>query len=46
VSLKTKQAIVTFDPAQVTVRQMTEAIDRLGFRAALKTPAPGPPPMR
>jgi copper chaperone CopZ len=48
VSLKTKEAVVTFDPAQVTVQQMAEAVDRLGFRAAVKSPPPSavPPPPR
>ena len=40
VSLRTKEAIVTFDPAQVSVPQMVEAVDRLGFRASPKTPPP------
>ncbi len=37
VSLKAKEAVVTFDPANVTVPQMIEAVDHLGFRAALKS---------
>jgi len=36
VSLKSKEAVVAFDPAQVTVEQMIAAIGRLGFRATLK----------
>jgi copper chaperone CopZ len=36
VSLKTKEAVVAFDPAQVTVEEMAAAIERLGFRATLK----------
>jgi copper chaperone CopZ len=45
VSLRAKEAVVTFDPAQVTVPQMIEAVDRLGFRAALKnSPLSGAPP--
>jgi copper chaperone CopZ len=40
VSLKEKEAAVTFDPAQVTVPQMVEAVDRLGFRASLKSSPP------
>jgi hypothetical protein len=31
---------VTFDPAQVTVPQMIEAVDHLGFHAALKNSSP------
>ena len=36
-SLKTKEAVVAFDPVQVTIPQLIEAVDRLGFRASLKT---------
>jgi periplasmic mercuric ion binding protein len=36
VSLKTKEAVVAFDTAQVTVEQMIAAVERLGFRATLK----------
>lgn len=36
VSLKSKEAVVAFDAAQVTVQQMIAAVDRLGFRATLK----------
>ena len=36
VSLKTKEAVVSFDTAQVTVEQMIGAVERLGFRATLK----------
>jgi hypothetical protein len=36
VSLKAKEAVVTFDPAQVTVPQMIEVVDRLGLRVRLK----------
>jgi mercuric ion binding protein len=48
VSLRAKEAVVTFDPTQVTVPQMIEAVDRLGFRATLKSslPSTAPPPMR
>jgi len=48
VSLKTKEAVVVFDPAQVTVPQMIEAVDRLGFRASLKgsPPSAAPAPTR
>jgi copper chaperone CopZ len=45
VSLRAKEAVVTFDPGAVTVPQMIETIDRLGFRAALKeSPRSGTPP--
>jgi len=48
VSLKAKEAVVTFDPEQVTVAQMIEAVDRLGFRGALKSspPSAAPPTSR
>lgn len=36
VSLRTKEAIVTFEPTEVGVPRMIEAIDGLGFRASLK----------
>ncbi len=37
VSFRDKEARVTFDPVQVTVEQLIEAVNRAGFRAALKT---------
>ena len=40
VSLRAKEAVVTFDPAEVTVSQMIGAVDHLGFRAALKISPP------
>jgi len=40
VGLRTKEAVVTFDPAAVTIPEMIEAVDRLGFRAALKSSPP------
>jgi copper chaperone CopZ len=48
VSLKAKEAVVTFDPEQVTVAQMIEAVGRLGFRGALKSspPSAAPPTAR
>jgi copper chaperone CopZ len=48
VSLRAKEAAVTFDPGAVTVPQMIETIDRLGFRAALKESprSATPPPTR
>ena len=36
VSLRDKEAVVAFDPAQVTVEQMVDAVNRLGFRASVK----------
>ena len=36
VSFRNKEARVTFDPAQVKVEQLIEAVNRAGFRAALK----------
>jgi len=43
VSLRSKEAVVVFDPAQVTVPQMIAAVDRLGFRASLKASPPTRP---
>ena len=44
VSLRAKQADVVYDPAEVTVEQMVEAVNRLGFRASQKvSSAPRPP---
>jgi copper chaperone CopZ len=40
VSLRSKEAVVVYDPTQVTVPQMLEAVDRLGFHAALKHSPP------
>ena len=40
VSLRAKEAVVTFDPAQVTIAQMVEAVGRLGFRASPKASPP------
>ena len=37
VSFPKKEAVVTFDPAQVRVEQMIEAVQRVGFRASLKS---------
>jgi len=36
VSFRDKEARVTFDQAQVTVEPLIEAVNRAGFRAALK----------
>jgi len=36
VSFRDRQARVTFDPDQVTVEQLIEAINKAGFRAELK----------
>jgi copper chaperone CopZ len=33
VSFKEKQAVVTYEPAKVTVQQMIEAVGRSGFGA-------------
>jgi mercuric ion binding protein len=37
VSFRDKEARVTFDPARVTTDQLIQAIDKLGFRAAVKS---------
>ncbi len=36
VSFRDKEARVTFEPTQVTVNQLIEAVNRSGFRASLK----------
>jgi copper chaperone CopZ len=36
VSFRDKEARVVFDPSHVTVEQMIEAVNRAGFRAAVK----------
>ena len=36
VSLRAKEAVVVFDPAQVTIEQMVDAVKRIGFRASGK----------
>jgi copper chaperone CopZ len=36
VSFRNTEAWVTFDPAQVNVDQLIQAVDKLGFRASLK----------
>jgi copper chaperone CopZ len=36
VNFRDKEARVTFDPAQVRVEQLIEAVTRAGFRASLK----------
>jgi copper chaperone CopZ len=38
VSLRDKEARVTFDPERVSVEQLVEAVSRAGFRAAMKAP--------
>ena len=40
VSFRDKQARVTFDPDRVSVEQMIDAVNRIGFRASLKTAEP------
>ena len=37
VSLRNKEARVVFDPAEVTVEDLIAAVNRLGFRATLKS---------
>ena len=38
VSFRTREAVVAFDPEQVSVEQMIAVITRLGFRASRKAP--------
>ncbi len=44
VSLRAKEAVVVFDPAQVTIDQMVEAVNRLGFHASVKGSQPSATP--
>lgn len=39
-SFRDKEARVTFDPARVSVEQMINAVNRIGFRASLKAAEP------
>jgi len=36
VSFRDKEAGVAFDPGRVTVSQLSDAVNRLGFRASVK----------
>lgn len=38
-SFREKEARVVFDPEQVGVEELVEAVNRVGFRASLKRPA-------
>ena len=38
-TFRDKEARVVFDPEQVRVDQLIEAVNRVGFRASLKRPA-------
>jgi copper chaperone CopZ len=45
VSLRAKEAVIAFDPQQVTVEQMVDAVNRAGFQASVKrTQGSTPPP--
>jgi copper chaperone CopZ len=45
VSFRAKEAVIAFDPEQVTVEQMVDAVNRAGFHASAKgTQRPAPPP--
>ncbi len=39
-SFRNKLAHVTFDPSQVSVEQLIDVVNRLGFRASLKAAKP------
>jgi len=39
VSFRDKEARVSFDPAQVSVEQLIEAVKKAGFQPSLKRPA-------
>jgi len=36
--LRAKEAVIIYDLARVTVEQMLEAVNRLGFRAKVRAP--------
>jgi hypothetical protein len=44
VSLRAKEAVIAFDPVQVTVEQMLDTVNRLGFRASQKGSGPSAAP--
>ena len=45
VSFRAKEAVIAFDPEQVTVEQMVDAVTRAGFQASVKgTQRSAPPP--
>jgi copper chaperone CopZ len=46
VSVETKEAVVRYDPAQVTIEQMLEAVTKVGFRAAPRDDGRAPAPWR
>jgi copper chaperone CopZ len=45
VSLREKEAVVAFDPEQVTVEQIIDAVTRAGFQASVKGQRSTPPPL-
>ncbi len=45
VSLRAKEAVIVFEPAQATVEQMADAVNRLGFHASVKGTQPSLPRM-
>ena len=44
VSFRAKEAVIAFDPTQVTIEKMVEAGNRLGCRASLQRGAGAAPP--
>jgi copper chaperone CopZ len=47
VSFRTREAVVAFDPAQVSIEQMLDVISHLGFRASINAArAPAVTPKR
>jgi copper chaperone CopZ len=46
VSVETKEAVVRYDPQQVTIEQMREAVAKVGFRASPRDDGREPPPWR
>ena len=43
-SFRAQEAVVVFDSARVTVEQMVEAVNRLGFKASPKGTVPSATP--
>jgi copper chaperone CopZ len=44
VSFRAKEAVIAFDPEQVTVTQMVDAVTRAGFHASVKGTQRSAPP--
>jgi copper chaperone CopZ len=46
VDVDTKEAVVRYDPEQVTIEQMREAVEKVGFRAGPRDDGREPAPWR